>query len=62
LPFTERFVSGAPWVAWFERLKPKFLGSYSTHLHNEMWRQKGLDKNALYPPGSFLETLKRRYL
>ena len=61
-PFTERFISGAPQVAWFERAKPTFLRSYATHLHNEMWRKKGLDKNADYPPGSFLETLKQRYL
>ena len=60
--FTERFVSGVPWVAWLERLKPTILRSYSTHLHNEMWRRKGLDKNGRYPPASFLETLKRRYL
>lgn len=61
-PYTERFVSGAPQIAWFERLRPIFLRSYATHLHNDMWRRKGLDKNARYPTGSFLETLKRRYL
>lgn len=59
---TERFISGKPSIAWFERLKPALLRSYSTHLHNEMWRRKGLDKNALFPPRSFIESLKRRYL
>ena len=59
---TERFVAGEAKVAYVERFKPIFFRSYATHLHNEMWRRKGLDKNGRYPPASLFERLKRRYL
>ena len=32
------------------------------HLWNEIWRQRGLDKDASYPADSIYEQLKREYL
>jgi len=43
--------------------KPIAFGpeSYAVHLWNEVWRHKGLDKDADYPADCAYETLKRRY-
>jgi hypothetical protein len=35
--------------------------SFAVHLWNEMWRQKGLIKDAAHAPDGGYETLKRRY-
>jgi mannosyltransferase OCH1-like enzyme len=35
--------------------------SYALHWWNEMWRRKGIDKNAKFPEKSLYETLKSKY-
>lgn len=35
---------------------------HAIHFFNEIWRQKGLDKDGTYEPASAYEALKRRYL
>ena len=57
-----KFVSGSPLVAAQERLKIRWYGSYGVHLYNEIWRQKGWDKNGTFAWLSLVEGLKRRYL
>ena len=57
-----KFVSGSPIVAAQERLKIRWYGSYGVHLYNEIWRQKGWDKNGTFAWLSLVEGLKRRYL
>lgn len=43
--------------------KPLQVGpaTYAVHLWNQLWRAKGLDKDADYPAGCAYEMLKRRY-
>jgi Glycosyltransferase sugar-binding region containing DXD motif len=36
--------------------------TFFLHCFNEMWRQKGIDKNAPFPAGSMMETLAQKYL
>ncbi len=36
-------------------------GAHAVHFWNEVWRSKGMDKDAPYPADSLFETLKRRY-
>ena len=36
--------------------------TYAVHLWNEMWRRRGRDKQASYPPDCLYERLKREYL
>jgi len=36
--------------------------TYTVHLWNEMWRRRGLDKNARYDPGCLYEQLKQSIL
>jgi hypothetical protein len=36
--------------------------TYAVHLWNEMWRRRGLDKDARYDPGCLYERLRARYL
>ncbi|ACB76045.1 glycosyltransferase [Opitutus terrae] len=37
-------------------------GSLAIHLHNEIWRSLGMDKDAAYHPLCLFERLKRKYL
>jgi hypothetical protein len=37
-------------------------GAYTIHFWNELWRRYRIDKNAVYPPESLFERLKRQYL
>ena len=57
-----KFVSASPIAALQLRLKTAVYGSYGVHLYNEIWRQKGYDKNGTFPWLSLFEGLKRRYL
>ena len=36
--------------------------SVAVHLWTNMWKHKGIDKDAAHPPSSLFETLKQRYL
>lgn len=61
-----KFANGInPWDCPEALLKPKGRipkGAIFVHCFNEIWRQKGIDKNGAYPKGSIMWNLERQYL
>ena len=56
-----------PYLAWNTVLSPDVTfdfgpETHAIHLWHEFWRRNAQDKDARYPDGCFLETLKARYL
>lgn len=60
-PEWERCISGSLIISWIELAKMAIFKTKAVHLWNEMWRQKGIDKNSQFPKRSLYERLKRRY-
>jgi len=62
-PLFTRLLHGRVKAALRGRPQVRLPGdSVAVHMWNEMWRQNGLDKRAVYPAGSIYERLKARYL
>ncbi len=51
------------WETWSSRFRGGRLrsGSYALHLHTEIWRARGMDKNGRYYRHSVFEQLKRQH-
>lgn len=64
VPYTKwtRLINGRLIIAWIVESRIFLHRSKGLHLWNEMWRQSGADKNALFPKRSIYEKLKRRYI
>jgi hypothetical protein len=67
MQFAKDLFRGAKHRAW-EFVDPNFKAAYirprsrAIHLHNEMWKACGLDKNSEYFPWCSIEKFKRQYL
>src|SRR5262249_31403060 len=52
---------------YWQAMRPEFRAGYirrdtrAVHLHNEVWRNSGLNKNELYHRGSLVGWLQRKY-
>lgn len=57
-----KFLNGSLLVPWIETAKMSIFKTKTVHLWNEMWRLKGVDKDACFPKRCIYEQLKKRYV
>ncbi len=57
-----KFLTVSLCVPWIEMAKMAVFKTKAVHLWNEVWRLKGVDKDACFPKRCIYERLKKRYV